>query len=328
MTILLFVSNAAVIVLAGTNLSRYGNVIAERSGLGRTFVGLVLTASITSLPELVTGFSSVVLHDAPEVAVGDIVGSLAFNLLLFVLIDALAPAGSPAPDFRSGHALLLGGGALGMLIVGAGLAWSRALPGLGRVGATTPVLAALYLVVLRWVYVRSRPADAPGPEPDGIPLRKAVGLYAANAALVVISAGFLPKLAVDLADHTGLGQSFVGAALVGATTSLPELAVTVSAVRLKAVDLAVAGLLGSNLFDLLILAVDDVAYAPGPLLGAVSTAHLVPLLTALVMSGVLAVAAGVRAWPARTRRFPVASILLVALYVAHLVVMYVRRPNG
>jgi cation:H+ antiporter len=328
MAVLLFLSTAAVIVLAGTNLSRYGDVIAERSGLGRTFVGLVLTASITSLPELVTGLSSVALHDAPEVAVGDVAGSLVFNLLLLVLVDALAPAGTPAPDFRSGHPLLLGGAALGTLVAAAGLAWPRALPGLGRVGAATPVLAVLYFVVLRRVYLRNRPPEAPAPEPDGMPLRKAAGLYAANAALVVAAAGFLPKLAVDLADHTGLGQSFVGAALVGATTSLPELAVTVAAVRLKAVDLAVAGLLGSNLFDLLVLAVDDVAYAPGPLLGAVSADHLVPLLTALGMSGVLAVAVGLRAWPGRTRRFSAASVLLAALYAAHLVVMYVRRPTG
>jgi cation:H+ antiporter len=327
-TVLLFISTAAVIVLAGTNLSRYGDVIAERSGLGRTFVGLVLTASITSLPELVTGFSSVVLHDAPEVAVGDVAGSLVFNLLLLVLIDALAPAGTPAPDFRSGHAILLGGTALGTLAVAAALAWPSELPGLARVGTVTPVLAVLYFGALRWVYVRNRPAEAPGPEPDGVSLRQAVGLYAANAALVVVSAGFLPKLAVDLADHTGLGQSFVGAAIVGAVTSLPEFAVTVSAVRLRALDLAVAGLLGSNLFDLLILALDDVAYAPGPLLAAVSKAHLVPLLTAVLMSGVLAAAVRLGAWPGRTRRFSAASLLLLGLYGAQLVVMYLRRAAG
>jgi cation:H+ antiporter len=328
MTILLFASIAGVIVLAGTNLSRYGEALARGTGLGRTFIGFVLTATITSLPELVIGISSVAVHRAPEVAVGDVAGSLVFNLLLVVLIDLLRPPGTAPPDFRSGHGLLLGGGALGLVVVAAGLAWPRPMPGLGRIGATTPVLLVLYVVVLRRFVARRRGKE-PSDGPEGrASLRKTAGLYAANAALVIGAAGVLPKLAVDLAVQTGYGQSFVGTMIVGATTSLPELAVTVAAVRLRAVDLAIAGLLGSNLFDLLILAIDDTVYAAGPLLGASSMAQIVPLLAALLMSAALAAGAARGAWPRRRPGLSAVSLLLAVLYVGQGVVLFLLRPRS
>ncbi|MGE0557722.1 MAG: sodium:calcium antiporter, partial [Burkholderiales bacterium] len=79
-------------------------------------------------------------------------------------------------------------------------------------------------------------------------------------------------------------QSFVGTLFVSLATTLPELTVTVGALRIGAVDLAVGNLLGSNLFNLAILAVDDLFYLPGPLLSAVSPIHLVSALSALMMS--------------------------------------------
>lgn len=324
MTGLLFFSSALVIVLAGTNLSRYGDVIAARSGLSRTWIGLVLTATITSLPELVTGLSAVVMHEAPEVAVGDVTGSLVFNLLLLVLVDLLRPAVAQGPDFASGHRTLLAAGALGMAIVAAGLHLGSRLPAAGRLGLPSLALVLLYALTLRRVGGLSH-ADGPAAASPALTLRKAAALYSANALLVVAAAGALPRLAVDLAHRTGLGQSFVGSALVGATTSLPELAVTVSAVRMGALDLAVAGLLGSNLFDLVILAVDDAAYGGGPLLEAVGRSQLAPVLAGLLMSLVLALAW--RRPSAKPRRLPPSSLILLALYAGQLAALYAFRPR-
>ena len=62
----------AVIVFAGYHLSTYGDVIAEKTGMGRTWVGVILMASVTSLPELITGASSVAIFDLPNIAIGDV----------------------------------------------------------------------------------------------------------------------------------------------------------------------------------------------------------------------------------------------------------------
>jgi len=79
----------AVIGVAGVRLSRYGDIIAEKSGLSRGWVGLILLATVTSLPELVTGLSSVTIAQVPDIAVGDIMGSCVFNLLIIVVLDFL-----------------------------------------------------------------------------------------------------------------------------------------------------------------------------------------------------------------------------------------------
>jgi cation:H+ antiporter len=88
----------------------------------------------------------------------------------------------------------------------------------------------------------------------------------------------------------GWKTTFVGTLLIAGATSLPELVVSVSALRLGAVDMAIGNLLGSNLFDILILAADDIAYRDGPLLSAVSPAHAISAFAAVIMSGIFIVA--------------------------------------
>ena len=89
-----------VIVFAGYHLSTYGDVIAEKTGMGRTWVGIILMASVTSLPELITGASSVVVFDLPSIAIGNILGACMFNMLVIGLLDALS---GPIPISAKAH---------------------------------------------------------------------------------------------------------------------------------------------------------------------------------------------------------------------------------
>src|SRR5512145_3518680 len=110
-----FLIASAVIVYCGTNLSRYGDVIAEKTGLGRAWIGLVLMAGVTSLPELITGISSVTLVDTPDIALGDVMGSCVFNLSIIALLDILH---GPRPIFSKaehGHTLSAG---FGLVLIG------------------------------------------------------------------------------------------------------------------------------------------------------------------------------------------------------------------
>src|SRR5512145_3225201 len=91
-----FLICSGVIVVCGVNLSRYGDVIAEKTGLGRAWIGLILMASVTSLPELVTGLSSVTVAGVPDIAVGDVMGSCVFNLSIIALLDIIH---GPLPIF-------------------------------------------------------------------------------------------------------------------------------------------------------------------------------------------------------------------------------------
>ena len=84
-----FLIAGIVVFYSGSNLSRYGDRIAEITGLGRALIGLVLLSSITSLPELLSGISSIYIVGNPDLAAGDILGSCAFNLLILSVLDLL-----------------------------------------------------------------------------------------------------------------------------------------------------------------------------------------------------------------------------------------------
>lgn len=84
-----FLICTSLIVYSGTKLSKYGDIIAEKTGIGGTLIGVALMASVTSLPELVTGISSVTYADVPDIAAGDVLGSCVFNMLILAFLDAI-----------------------------------------------------------------------------------------------------------------------------------------------------------------------------------------------------------------------------------------------
>jgi cation:H+ antiporter len=107
---------------------------------------------------------------------------------------------------------------------------------------------------------------------------------------------------------------------IAATTSLPELVVCVSALRLGAIDLAIGNVLGSNLFNVFILALDDLFYLPGPILASVSRSHLISILAALVMNALLL--AGITYQSMRKRLALAADTWgIVAIYVGAMILL-------
>ena len=110
------------------------------------------------------------------------------------------------------------------------------------------------------------------------------------AAAVAVAGSWLPFIGQDIAEVMGWRTTFVGTLFIAGATSLPELVVTISALRLGAVDMAIGNILGSSLFDVLVLALDDIAYTKGSLLASVSSAHAVTAFAAVIMSGLFIVA--------------------------------------
>ncbi len=286
----------AVIGFAGWHLSRYGDIIAEKTGMSASWVGLMLLATATSLPELVTGLSAVTAAHAADIAVGDVMGSAVFNLAILVALDALYRRESLYSKAAQGHILSAALGALLLAFAAFSILLDRAeaSPALGHVGFYTPFIVLLYLVAVRMVFQYERRtlaefAEAAAERYPGISLRQAVKGYLAAALAVVVTGSWLPFVAKDISELMGWGQTFVGTLLVAAVTSAPEAAVTLSALRMGAVDMAIANLLGSNLFNVVILAADDLAYLPGPLLAQVSNSHAITALTAVMMSAMVIV---------------------------------------
>lgn len=276
---------------AGTRLSFYGDIIAGRTGLSGSWVGLILLATATSLPELLTGVSSVTLAETPNIAVGDALGSCVFNLAILVIVDFLHRKESVYRRARQGHILSAGFGVVLIGLVGFNILLGPRHPWVFHgVGAYTPVIVLMYLIAVRAIHLYEKQqvvefAEEASERAEAMSLRRALFGYAWTAGLVVTAGILLPFIGARLATVMGWSNSFVGTLLVAAATSMPELAVTFGAMRLGAVDMAIANLLGSNLFDILIIAIDDLFYRPGALLAEVSPIHAVSAMSAVTMTG-------------------------------------------
>jgi cation:H+ antiporter len=148
----------AVIAVAGARLSRYGDILADKLALPASWIGLVLMASVTSLPELVAGVSAVAAAEAPNIAVGDALGSCVFNLAVLVVVDFLH---RDEPVYRrasQGHILSAGFGVVMIGFAGLNVLLGAKAASLAvwQVGAYAPIIAGLYLVAMRSVYQYER----------------------------------------------------------------------------------------------------------------------------------------------------------------------------
>jgi cation:H+ antiporter len=326
-----FLAATALIVYSGSRLSKYGDIIAEKTGLGRVFVGVLLIAAVTSLPELVSGVSAVTFYDLPEIAVGGVIGSCMFNLLIVSLIDVMAGRRPIYEKVHEGHVISAGFGILLLGLVCINIIAGPVFPSLGWVSVYSFVFIALYLAAMRviFLYERRRFAEvvkkvAAELRYEDVPAARAYVMYAVNAVVIVAAASFLPGLGARIAEITGLGQTFVGSLFIAMSTSLPELVVTMAAVRIGAIDMALGNLFGSNLFNVAILAADDIFYTKGPILADVSSNHLITAASAIAMTAAVVVGLTYRtikkpfflAWD---------SMGILAIYFVSTVMLYTLR---
>jgi cation:H+ antiporter len=302
-------------------------VLGEKTGLGRSWIGVVLLAATTSLPELFTGFGATALAALPDIALGDVLGSCMFNLLILSLMDAIQPEPISARAHQ-GHALSIGFGLVLIGVAGIGLVADHRLPAIGWIGLYTPALIALYFVAMRVIFAHERHRRAQETQEVArelqygeTTLRSALVQYSLAAVAVIAAALWLPRLGAELARQTGLGEAFVGSLFIAITTSLPEIAVSLAAVRIGALDLGIGNVLGSNLFNLLILGLDDLFYRQGPLMADAGASHSISIVAIVMMNGLFLIGL---TYKVMTKRFVVAwdTGAIAAVYVVAVTLSY------
>ncbi len=289
-----------VILFAGTKLARYGDAIAEKTGLSRAWIGLVLLAVVTSMPELVTGVSAAALVKQPDLALGTFLGSCIFNLAIIAVLDIVYRPGPLLSSVTTSHLLPAG---LGILLIS--LAAGSILAGerfsglaLGWVGIPSIIISLLYLLAIRQMFYyykrhhQPQPVETASPQYEGLD-NKTVYLGFTLAALAIIGAGiWLAFIGNEIATTYSWSASFVGSLFLAVATSMPELVVSIAAVRLGAIDMAVAAILGANMLNIAKIFIVDLFYRQGPILSSVESDHLITAVVAMVMT--LLVIVGIR----------------------------------
>jgi len=290
-----FILMALFIIISGTYLSRFGDIIADKSGLGQAFIGGILIAMATSLPELVTSISSA-LVGAPDIAVGNVFGSNTFNLVILAFADLLQGKGPLLLRVNYSHIL---SGLVGVLL-SALVVFSLILShfmnfnlNVFGVGLDSIILLLTYLVSVRMIYRydQNNPLDAKDEEKENLnseyTLNKALLGFAACAVVIVFSGYRLTLTADQISAVTGIDQSFIGSILVAAATSLPELVATISAIRIGAYNMAVGNVFGSNIFNMTVIFFADVFYRQGVLLQDVRIVHILTATVGIVMATII-----------------------------------------
>jgi cation:H+ antiporter len=275
------------VFLSAARLARHADAIADSTGLGRAWVGALLLAGSTSLPELITDVNAAVLG-AVDLGVGDLFGSTLANMLLLAMLDLVYRRRNVLDSVSPDHALVATLAILLSTIAAAAIAsggWGR----IGHVGVETVLILAVYLLGMRSVYLCSRPTAPPeqlelGDTRRSV-LRRGVTGFALGTAGLLVAAPLLVVSAEVLAVESGTSTTFIGTLLVGFTTSFPEIAATIAAARLGAFDLAVGNILGSNAFNICILFAMDLVYVRGPVLAHASRIHVLTALLGMIAIG-------------------------------------------
>lgn len=322
---LLFAICAAVIVFAGRAISDASDELAERTGLGRAFIGSLLLAGATSLPEVAASGSAAFMGSG-NLALGNVFGSNIFNMLLLLLGQIFA-ARHILSNVSSSHVTTAATGMMLSGIAALSILSPQPAPSFLGAGLDTWLIAVLYIVIMRLLPGSEQEAeiaataDTHEAQP-ATPLSQVWLKFAASALAILVAGWFLSKAADEIAVITGLGQTFIGSTLLALSTSLPELSVTIFTVRMGAYDLMVGNVLGSNIFNMVILVVSDL-FQPGstPILSTGTTGQVVSALVGLVMSGIVIVALTL---PKRavTWKFNWEMWLLLATYLVGLRLIY------
>lgn len=324
-----FLFGAAIIFFSGKKLAYYGDLLAEKTGMSRGWIGLILMASITSLPELMVGISSSAIVQSADLAVGDVLGSCAFNLGILAILDAFIPKHQPLFGIASpNHLLNAGLGIILVTLVGFALFLPHDYPVSPWIGLSSIIFIFVYLISVRVMYKNEKnhnkvnEVNTAGKQgANGVKLRHIIAMYTLFASLIIVAALSLPYFANHIAEITGLGKSFVGTFFLAVSTSLPEIAVSIAAVRMGFIDLAVGNLLGSNIFNVLILAIDDLVYPKGLILKDASDFHLISVMSTILMAAVVVIGLSYRA---KGKRYFLAwdAAIIFLVYILNLFFLY------
>ena len=321
---LTFLASSIVLVAAAVKLAQYGDVIAVRTRLGGMFIGVLLLAGATSLPEMLTMINSF-RQQAPSLAAGSLFGSTMFNMVLLAVLDLLNQQARILRRVAMTHALTA---SLASAMIGLSIFFILGDIHLqiGWMGVDSLVLILVYVGGIRLIQTNGQ-ASATSVEVAAdrpvMPLWRALLGFAVATGVLVLITPWLVRSSSEIAEITGLGAGFVGTTLLATVTSLPETVAVVAAARIGAFDMAVGNLFGSNVFNMFALGVADLFYAEGRFLGAIDPNFALVAMLGLLLTN-LALIGNIARVERRLAFVESDALLILLLYVGGMFFLYLR----
>lgn len=256
--IIYLVGGLALILVGANALTDGSSAIARRWGVSELVIGLTIVAFGTSAPELVISVMSAA-RGATQLAIGNVVGSNIFNILAIIGVVAMVRPIRVAQSTMSNEIPMALLAAVALLIIGNGpMLGSGGVPEINRVDSL--LLLLFFAIFMRYTFhqARKQPELESPSEPDNrsramSPL-KAWAWVIGGLAMLVGGGDLFVDGASALASRLGVSQAIIGLTMVAAGTSLPELATSVVAARKGKSDLAIGNVVGSNIFNIFLVA--------------------------------------------------------------------------
>ena len=298
LAIALFVFLAIVVGIAGTLLTKAADQLADVTGLGEALVGGILLGAVTSIPGIITSVTAA-YKGLPEMAFSNALGGIAAQTVFLAVADIAYKKANL--EHASASFTNLMQGVLLVLMLGFVVLIMAAEPiSIFGIHPASLVLICIYLFGTKLIaeakkHPMWKPSDTSETVKDtpdeatkkNVSLTKLIIRFTLLAVVVGFAGYFIADVAIIISEKTPISASFMGALFTSVATSLPELVVSVSAVRQGALTLAVSNIIGGNSFDVLFVSFADVAYQEGSIYHAASNSQLFIISLSILLTSVL-----------------------------------------
>lgn len=317
MLYLLYIVVSVAVVWLSVKASHYIDLIDQKSSLSGAFLGGVLLSAVTSLPELFTSISATVLLAKPSLCLGNILGSNIFNLVVLAVMFIVFVRSSHNATLAKGHKMVLAY----CITTYAAIALNMFLPSVFDfhiLSLSVTSIAIILFYALGVKYLSGEESESDGEEQNdssALTMRGIVIRFVLCSIGLVGLSVWLTYLSDDIATALGMGAGLAGALFLGVATSLPELSSTVTLFRLRNYNIATGNIVGSCLFNMVILTVADLLWFGGSIYDF-SDGNIAQMLG----FGAVSMVATMLAIETQSKSAKIiTSLVVVACYVAFLV---------
>ena len=313
--ILILLAGLALVVFGADYLVEGASSVARKSGLSEFVIGLTIVGMGTSAPEMVVSFIGAIEGNA-DISVGNVIGSNIFNTLLILGITALLlPMPITSENRKKDIPMNL---LITVLLVSMGL--KHSLFGVGTNGISRVeggILLALFVVYMILSFRKQSPGEAEESKQPGHPVWLSILMILGGLAALIFGGRLFVNTATSLASTLGISDKFIAITILAGGTSMPELATCIAAAVKKKGQLALGNIIGSNIFNILLILGGSALIHPLSFVGINYVDLGVLLLSALALLGSSYIGK-------RNKLDPVDGSLFLLIWVAYMAWLIVR----
>jgi len=293
-----FAIAAAVIAYFGIKMTHVARSIASRTGMGEAVMGAVFIGASTSLSGITASITAAYAGHAP-MAVSNSLGGIAAQTLFLAFADIAYRRANLEHAAATVENLMMTAFLLTLLSIHL---VAFAIPDIA-IFTIHPASILMIGAYLFGVYLLNRTHKMPmwyprrtretrfEKESKGRTKKSELpglwGKFALHSLVVALAGWLLAQTGIQIANTTGLNEGIVGGVFTAVSTSLPELVIAITAVRMGALTLALGDIVGGNAFDTLFIAMSDIAFREGPIYASVTGVEAFWLAITVLMSSVL-----------------------------------------